>query len=231
MLASATVRTKGVRACGVPGARPSFGEAPVKRLLAVALVVVAGCGNDGAARTPAPSSTVESSATAMPAFLRVTGRPSGSLVAVAWRNGVTTITSNLGGTRVTIAGKAGRYTRRGRLVAIAKTYHDGVRLKTAHGRTLWRVKISGSRVQVRRGETNVRYQFRPYGDDRIIVRQGFLLVGSVRAVEQGAEVVDARGVRLGLSSSPPGNDMAMLLCREMAPDLRAVLTAAMLRRR
>jgi hypothetical protein len=167
----------------------------------------------------------------MPAFLRVTGRPNGSLVAVVWRNGVTTIISRLGGTRVTIAGKAGRYTRRGRLVAVAKTYHDGVRLKTARGRTLWRAKISRGRVQIRRGETNVRYEFRPYGDDRIIVRQGTLLVGSVRAIEQGAEVVDARGAKLGLSSSPPGNDMAVLLCGEMPPDLRAILTSAMLRRR
>ena len=203
----------------------------MKRLLVVALVVVAGCGNDGPVRTPAPSATVQPSATAMPAFLRVTGRPSGSLVAVAWRNGVTTITSELGGRRVAIGGRAGRYTRHGRLVAIAKTYRDGVRLKTSRGRTLWRVKISGSRVQVRRGETNVRYEFRPYGDDRIIVRQGPFVVGSVRATEQGAEVVDARGVRLGLSSSPPGDDMAVLLCREMGPDLRAVLTATMLRRR
>jgi hypothetical protein len=167
----------------------------------------------------------------MPAFLRVTGRPGGSLVAVAWRNGVTTITSELGGKRVTIAGKAGRYTRHGRLVAVAKTYRDGVRLRTAHGRTLWRVKIFHGRVQVRRGEKNVRYEFRPYRDDRIVVRQGLLVVGSVRAIEQGAEVVDARGARLGLSSSPPGNDMAVLLCREMGPDLRAVLTATMLRRR
>ena len=204
----------------------------MKRLLVVSLVVLAGCGSDGRVRTPPVSPTaVRSSATAMPAFLRVTGRPNGSLVAVAWRNGVTTITSNLGGPRVTIAGKAGRYTRHGRLVAVARTYRDGVRLKTAHGRTLWRVKISRSRVQVRRGERNVRYEFRPYGDDRIIVRQGLLLVGSVRAIEQGAEVVDARGVKLGLSSSPPGNDMAVLLCREMTPDLRAVLTAAMLRHR
>lgn len=70
-------------------------------------------------------------------------------------------------------------------------------------------------MQIRRGETEVRYTFRPYGDDRIIVRQGTLLVGSVRAVENGAELLDARGVRLGLSSSRPGNDMAVLLCSEI----------------
>jgi hypothetical protein len=86
-------------------------------------------------------------------------------------------------------------------------------------------------VQVRRGETAVRYEFRRSGDDRIIVRQGTVLIGTVRAVEEGAEVVDARGVRLGVSSSPPGTDMAVLLCRDMPPDLRAVLTASMLRRR
>jgi hypothetical protein len=167
----------------------------------------------------------------MPALLRVTGRPSGSLVAEVRRNGTTTIISRLSGTRVTIGGKSGRFTRHGHLVAVAKTYRDGLRLKTARGRTLWRVKIFRNRVQVRRGETNVRYEFRPYGDDRIIVRQGLAVVGSVRALEDGAEVVDARGVRLGRSSSPPGNDMAVLLCRDMPPDLRAVLAAAMLRRR
>lgn len=203
----------------------------MKRLLVVALVLLAGCGNGGQARTPAPPVTAQASATAMPAFLRVTGRPNGSLVAVVWRNGVTTITSRLGGARVTIAGKGGRYTRRGHLVAVVRTYRDGVRLKTARGHTLWRATIAHGRVQIRRGEMTVRYDFRPYGDDRIIVRQGTLLIGSVRATEQGAEVVDARGARLGLSSSPPGNDMAVLLCREMTPDLRAILTAAMLRRR
>jgi hypothetical protein len=203
----------------------------VKRLLVMGLVVLAGCGSAGRSPVPAPPAAAQTTTTAMPAFLRVSGRPSGSLMAVVWRNGVTTITSRLGGTRVTIAGKAGRYTRDGRLLVLAKTYRDGVRLRTTQGRTLWRVRIAGTRVQIRRGETDVRYDFRRYGDDRIIVRQGMLLVGSVRAVEQGAEVVDARGVRLGLSSSPPGNDMAVLLCREVPPDLRAILTAVMLRRR
>jgi hypothetical protein len=150
-------------------------------------------------------------------------------MAVAWRDGVTTITSRLGGTKVTIAGKDGRYTRHGRLLAVVKTYRDGVRLKTSHGRTLWRARTVHGRVQIRRGETRVRYEFRRYGDDRIIVRQGTVVIGSVRAVEQGAVVVDARGTRLGLSSSRPGTDMAVLLCREMPPDLRAILAAAMLR--
>jgi hypothetical protein len=204
-------------------------EAAVKRLLVVSLVLVAGCGSGGQVRTPAPPAP--STATAVPAFLRVTGRPSGSLMAVVWRNGVTTITSRLGGAKVTIAGKAGRYTGRGRLLAVVKTYRDGVKLKNARGRTLWRAKILHGRVQIRRGETNVRYEFRPYGDDRIIVRQGTLVVGSVRAIERGAVVLDARGTRLGMSSSRPGNDLAVLLCREMAPDLRAILTAAMLRDR
>jgi hypothetical protein len=167
----------------------------------------------------------------MPAFLRVTGRPSGSLMAVVWRSGVTTITSRLGGTKITIAGKAGRYTRSGRLVAVAKTYRDGVALRDAQGRTLWRTKISGGQVQIRRGDTSVRYLFRHYGDDRIIVRQGAVLIGSVRAIERGAEVVDARGARIGLSSSPPGDDMAVLLCREITPELRAILAVAMLRHR
>lgn len=202
----------------------------MKRLLVAGLVMLAGCGSAGRSPNPTPPAA-QTTTTAMPAFLRVSGRPSGSLVAVVWRNGVTTISSRLGGTRVTISGKAGRYTRDGRLVALAKTYRDGVRLRTTRGRTLWRVRVAGSRVQIRRGETDVRYDFRRYGDDRIIVRQGMFLVGSVRAVEQGAEVVDARGARLGLSSSPPGNDMAVLLCREVPPDLRAILTAVMLRRR
>jgi hypothetical protein len=203
----------------------------VKRLLVVALVVLAGCGSAGQVRTSAPPVSAPSSATAMPAFLRVTGRPSGSLMAVVWRNGVTTITSRLGGTKVTIAGKAGRYTRSGRLVAVGKTSRDGVRLRDAQGRTLWRAKISHGQVQILQGETNVRYELRRYGDDRIIVRQGVVLIGSVRAMEQGAEVLDARGVRLGLSSSPPGDDMAVLLCREITPDLRAILTVALLRHR
>ena len=203
----------------------------MKRLLVIALVVLAGCGNGGRARTAAPSISIRPSAMAMPAFLRITGRPSASLMAVVWRNGMTTITSRLGGVKVTIAGKAGRYTKSRHLVAVAKTYRDGVRLKNVRGRTLWRAKIVKGKVQIRRGETNVRYEFRHYADDRIVVRKGRLLVGTVRPVEQGAEVVDARGVKLGMASSPPGNDLAVLLCQEMAPDLRAVLTAAMLAHR
>src|SRR3569833_672911 len=207
-------------------------EAPVKRLLLVAaLVGLAGCGSGGEVHTSAPVAPSQTSATAMPAFLRVTGRPNGTEKTNNKRNGIATITSRRSGRKVTIAGKAGRYTRNGHLVAVARTYHDGVRLKDAKGRTLWRVKIGRTQVQVRRGEAEVRYVFRPYGDDRIIVRQGALLIGTVRATEDGAELVDAQGTRLGASSSPPGNDMAVLLCRDMTPDLRAVMTAAMLRRR
>ncbi len=200
----------------------------MKRLLVVALVFLAGCGSAAPVRAPAPSASTAT--LAMPAFLRVTGRPSGSLMAVAWRNGITTITSRLSGTKVTIAGKGGRFTRHGRLLAIVKTSSDGVRLRTTHGRTLWRARIGRTRVQIRRGETYVRYEFRHYADGRIVVRQGALLVGTVRPVEQGAAVLDARGVRLGIASSPPGNDLAVLLCREITPDLRAILTASMLRR-
>jgi hypothetical protein len=201
----------------------------VKRLLVVALVLLAGCG--GQTRTSAPLAPVPTpSTTAMPAFLRVTGRPIGSLMAVVWRNGVATITSRLGGTKVTIAGTAGRYTRHGRLLAVVRASRDGVRLKNAHGRTLWRAHVTHGKVQIRRGETRVRYAFRRYADGRIVVRQGAVLVGSVRPVERGAVVMDARGVRLGQSFSPPGDAMAVLLCREIAPDLRAVLAAALLRR-
>lgn len=201
----------------------------MKRLLVLALVLLAGCGGGGQAR--APATPTPSPSVAMPAFLRVSGSPSGSLMAVVWRNGVTTITSRLGGTKVTIAGRSGHYIRGSRLVAVVKNYRDGVRLKSSHGHTLWRARTVRGQVQIRRGETQVRYEFRRYGDDRIIVRQGTILIGSVRAIEQGAEVLDARGTRLGVSSSRPGNDMAVLLCREMSPDLRAVLAAALLRRR
>lgn len=205
----------------------------MKRLLAVtvALVVLAGCGRDGQVPTSAPVSPSQSSTVAMPAFLRVTGRPTSTMMAVVWRNGVATITSRLSGRKVTIAGKAGHYTRNGRLLAVARTYRDGVRLKDANGVTLWRARISRTLVEIRRGETEVRYTFRPYGDDRIIVRQGTLLVGNVRAVENGAELTDASGVRQGVSSSRPGDDMAVLLCSEIPPDLRAILTAVLLRRR
>lgn len=202
----------------------------MKRLLVIALVVLTGCGSGAQTPTsaPLPSTT---SAIATPAFLRVTGRPSGSLMAVVWRNGIATITSRLSGRKVTIAGRAGRYTRNGRLLAYVRDYTNGVRLRNATGRTLWEARIAHGQVQIRRGETRVRYEFQHYADGRIVVRQGSVVVGSVRPVEEGAVVVDSRGVRLGQASSPPGNDMAVLLCREMAPDLRAVLTAAMLRHR
>jgi hypothetical protein len=201
----------------------------MKRLLVIALVVLTGCGSGG--QTPASAPLPSTSTTAMPAFLRVTGRPSGSLMAVVWRNGIATITSRLSGRKVTIAGKAGRYTRHGRLIAYVRDYTNGVRLKNANGRTLWEARTMHGRVQIRRGETHARYEFLHYADGRIVVRQGTVVVGSVRPVEEGAVVLDAHGVRLGQASSPPGNDMAVLLCREMPPDLRAVLTAAMLRHR
>jgi hypothetical protein len=203
----------------------------MKRLLVIVLVLLAGCGSGGQTRTSAPLASTSPSMTAMPAYLRVTGRPSGSFMAVVWRDGIATITSRLSGKKVTIAGEAGRYTRHGHLLAVVRDSRDGVRLRNARGRTLWWARISHGQVQIRRGETRVRYAFRKYADGRIVVRQGAVVVGSVRPVEQGAVVMDARGVRLGESSSPPGNDMAVLLCREIPPDLRAVLTAAMLRHR
>jgi hypothetical protein len=204
----------------------------VKRLLVVALVVTAGCGVGTEAEPAAPSTAIPSTSAAMPAFLRVTGRPAGSLMAVVWRNGVTTITSKLAGTKVTISGRAGRYTKNGRVLAVAKTYKDGVRLKSARGRTLWRVKMMPrDEVQIRHGETDIVYEFHHYNEERINVRKGTLLVGSVRAIEQGAQVIDAQGIKLGMSSSPPGNDMAVLLCSDMPPDLRAILTAVMVNHR
>lgn len=201
----------------------------MKRLLAVALLALTGCGSGEQA--PASAPLPSPSATAMPAFLQVTGRPSGSLVAVVWRNGIATITSRLSGRKVTIAGQGGRYTRRGRLLVYVRDYTNGVRLWNSHGHTLWEARLTQGRVQIRRGETNVRYEFRRYPDGRIIVRHGTVVVGSVRPVEEGAVVMTASGLRLGQASAPPGNDMAVLLCREMSPDLRAVLAAAMLRHR
>jgi hypothetical protein len=201
----------------------------MKRLLVIALVVLTGCGSGN--QTPASAPLPSTSAISMPAFLRVTGRPSGSLVAVVWRNGIATITSRLSGRKVTIAGQGGRYTRHGRLLVYVRDYTNGVRLWNARGRTLWEARITGRRVQIRRGETHVRYEFQRYADGRIVVRHGTVVVGSVRPIEEGSVVMDARGVRLGQASSPPGNGMAVLLCREMAPDLRAVLAAAMLRHR
>lgn len=201
----------------------------MKRLLVIALVVLTGCGSGAQTRASAPLPSA--SATAMPAFLRVTGRPSGSVMAVVWRNGIATITSRLGGRKVTIAGQGGRYTRHGRLLVYVRDYTNGVRLWSAHGHTLWEARVSHEQVQIRRGETRVRYTFRRYPDGRIVVRHGKAIAGSVRQVEEGAVVIDAHGVRLGQASSPPGNDLAVLLCGEVPPDLRAVLAAAMLRHR
>lgn len=203
----------------------------MKRLLVIALVVLAGCGTGAQTRTSAPLPSPSTTTTELPAFLRVTGRPDGSVMVVIWRNGIAAITSRLSGKRVAIAGKAGHYTRNGRLLAVVRNYRDGVRLNNSRGVTLWEARIVHGRVQIRRGQTRVRYEFRRDADGRIVVRQGAVVVGSVRPVEEGAVVLDAQGVRVGESSSPPGNDMAVLLCREITPDLRAVLTAAMLRHR
>src|SRR4051794_35257113 len=113
----------GLRAAAFPA---TVREASVKRLLVIALVVLTGCGSGAQTRASAPLPST--SATAMPAFLRVTGRPSGSLMAVVWRNGIATITSRLSGRKVTIAGQGDRYTRHGRLLVYVRDYTNGVRL-------------------------------------------------------------------------------------------------------
>jgi hypothetical protein len=201
----------------------------VKRLLLVLLFLLAGCGGGGTPPVsvpPMPATTPM----AVPVFLRVTTGSGGSLLAVVQRNGTTRISSALGGRKVTITENGGRYTRKGRTLAVAKTYGDGVKLKSAAGRTLWRARISSGRVQVRRGEANLRYEFERAGDDRVKVKRGSTEIGDVRTIEQGSRLDLADGATLGLSSSPPGNGLAVLLCREIPPDLRAVLAAAVLAR-
>jgi hypothetical protein len=201
----------------------------LKRLLLVSLVALTGCGIGG--RTPSPASPTASSAgatTAMPAFLSVNGPTGGPLLAVVRRDGTTTITSRLGGTKVKITGTDVGYTRHGRLLAVARPESGGARLLSASGRTLWWARTAHGVIQVRRGAKKVRYEFRRQGDDRILVRRGTTDIGAVRATEQGALLVDAQGTTIGISSSPPVEAMAVLMCDEIPPDLRAILTAALL---
>jgi hypothetical protein len=203
----------------------------LKRLLLVSLVALTGCGIGG--RTPSPESPTATSAgstTAMPAFLSVSGPTGGPLLAVVRRGATTTITSRLGSTKVKITGTDVRYTRNGRLLAVARPESGGARLLSASGRTLWWARTVHGVVQVRRGARKVRYEFRPQGDDRILVRRGTIEIGAVRATEQGALLVDAQGTTIGTSSSPPDEAMAVLVCDEIPPDLRAILTAALLPR-
>jgi hypothetical protein len=206
----------------------------MKRLLIVSPVVLAvlagptGCAAGG--RTPSPPTMAGATTATMPAFLRVTGPAGGALLSVVRQEGTTTITSRVGGTKVVITGSGTRYTRRGRLLAVTRISTGGVRLKNAKGRTLWRVWISRGRVQVLRGERTPRYAFRREGDDRIRVLRGATVAGDVHATEEGARLVDARGAVLGTSSSRPANDMAVLLCAEVPPDLRVILSAALLPR-
>ncbi len=201
----------------------------MKRLLPlVPLFLFTGCGSGTETPAAGPPVAAAPTSTTLPVFLRVTTGHSRSLLTVVEHDGKTTIVSRLGGTTVTIAGQNGRYVRRGRLLIEAKRYSDGIKLKTAAGRTLWRAKIAAGRVQIRRGEVTTRYEFRRESAGRIKVEQGAVELGDVRAVEQGTRIESAGGATIGVSTSRPGTALAVLFCREMAPDLRAVLTAAML---
>jgi hypothetical protein len=203
----------------------------LKRLLLVSLVVLTGCGIGG--RTPSPASptatTSAGSTPMMPAFLSVSGPTGGPLLAVVRRDRTTTITSRLGGTKVKITGTDVRYTRHGRLLTVVRPETGGAWLLSASGRTLWRARTVHDVVQVRQG-AKLRYEFRRQGDDRILVRRGTTDIGAVRATEQGALLVDAQGTTIGTSSSPPAVALAVLVCDEIPPDLRAILTAALLPR-
>jgi hypothetical protein len=204
--------------------------------LLVVLSLLTGCAGHGgpqASRTPTPATT----APTMPAYLRViqpspTGRngEGRAILVITERGDRTSITSRLGGGKVTIIGQGGRYTRDGRVVAVVAASADGFRLTNASGRTLWRVRITPTRVQVRRGEKTARYEFRTLAGGRIRVQTGGRGIGDVRAVEQGTLLTDAAGMTLGLSSSPPSASAAALLCLDVPPDLRAVLGAAFLAR-
>jgi hypothetical protein len=198
--------------------------------VAAAALLLAGCsgGRSSARTTAAPSPTITS---ATPVYLRVTVAAGGPLLVVATAGGTTRITSRLGGAPVTITGTGGRYTEAGQVVAVAKSYGDGVKLKDIAGRTLWRAKISAGQVRIRRGETATRYEFRREADGRIKVKQGQTEVGAVRPQEQGAKVETRDGVTVARSGSAPSTGLAVLLCREVPPDLRAVLIAALVARR
>ncbi len=200
----------------------------MKKLLPIVpLFLLTGCGSGGEPVASSPP-VAAPAATSLPIFLRVTTGHSRSLLTVVEHDGKTTIVSRLGGTTVTIAGQNGRYIRRGRLLIEAKRYPDGIKLKTAAGRTLWRAKVAAGRVQIRRGEVSPRYEFRRESEDRVKVAQGTVEIGDVRAVEQGTKIETAAGVALGYSTSRPGTALGVLFCQQMAPDLRAVLTAALL---
>lgn len=202
--------------------------------LLVILSLLTGCAGHGGPKVPhTPTPTV--TPPVMPAYLRVTEGPTGggegrTILVITERADRTSIASRLGNAKVSITGQDGRYTRGGRVVAVVATSTDGFRLKNASGRTLWRVRITAARVQVRRGETTTRYEFRTLSGGRIKVRRGGTDIGDVRAIEQGALLTDTTGLTLGLSSSPPSASMAVLLCREVPPDLRAVLAAVFLAR-
>ncbi len=164
-------------------------------------------------------------------LLRVSTTSSGMPLNVMEAGDRVAIDSRLDGAKAAITASGGRYARGDRTLAVAKTYPDGVKLKDASGRTLWRAKISHGRMRIRRGEDAERYEFRHEPGGRIKVVQGGTEVGDVRPAELGARIEDAAGATLGVALSPPADDMAVLLCREMPPDLRAVLAAVLLARR
>lgn len=197
--------------------------------VAAAVLLLAGCsdGRGGARTTAAPSPTT---APAAPVYLRATTAAGGPLLVVATAGGTTKIASRLGGAPVRITGTGGRYTEGGRVVAVAMSYADGVTLKNTAGRTLWRAGISAGRVRIRRGDTATRYEFRRGADGRIRVQQGRTEAGAVRPQEQGATVETRDGVTVARSRSAPSIGLAVLLCREVPPDLRAVLVAALVPR-
>jgi hypothetical protein len=202
--------------------RTMFGSAA----LTAAALLLAGCsgGGGGDRTTPAPPPTT---ASPTPAYLRVTAPAGGPLLTVATSGTTTRVTSRLGGAPVTLTGTDGRYADGGRVVAVVRSSADGVKLKDAAGRTLWRVKIAGGQVRIRRGESDTRYEFRHEADGRIKVKQGRTEVGDVRPEEQGAKVETADGATVGRSGTAPSTGLAVLLCREVPPDLRAVLAAAL----
>ncbi|MEV5752970.1 hypothetical protein AB0L00_34575 [Actinoallomurus sp. NPDC052308] len=196
--------------------------------LVAAVLLLAGCsgggGGDRTTTAPPPSPTTGSAA---PAYLRVTTAAGGPLLLIDTTGGTTRITSRLGGASVTITGADGRYTEGGRVVAVVKPSADGVKLKDTAGRTLWRAKLAGGRVRIRRGESDTRYEFRHEADGRIKVKQGRTEVGDVRSLEQGTKVETAAGATVARSGTAPSTGLAVLLCREVPPDLRAVLAAAL----